>query len=88
MNEQGLVIVFGTTTYTNKDNIVNKNISTHNHEEVDTQISRHVIDVTTQGISIRYIYVWYSDTDVFLLLMDLVATCTIHVPGQPKLLSG
>ena len=24
---------------------------------------------------------WSPDTDVFLLLIDLVATCTIHVPG-------
>ena len=40
--------VFGTTTYTNKDNIVNKNLSIHNHE-ADTQIPLHVIDVATQG---------------------------------------
>ena len=53
MSEQGLVVVFGTTTYTNKDNIgtttytnkdnnVNKNLSTHSHEEADTQILLHV----------------------------------------------
>ena len=88
MSEQGLVVVFGITTYTNKDNIVNKKLLTHSHEEADTQIPLHVIDVTTQGTSIRDIYVWSPGTDVFLLLMDLVATCTIHVPGQLKLLAG
>ena len=31
---------------------------------------------------------WSPDTDVFLLLVDLVATYTIHVPGQLKLLTG
>ena len=47
---------------------------------VDGQIPLHVIviDVATKGTSIRDIYVWSPDTDVFLLLMDLVANCTIH----------
>ena len=31
---------------------------------------------------------WSPDTGMFLLLMDLVATCTIHVPGRLKLLTG
>ena len=88
MSEQGLVVVFGITTtittYTNKDTIVNKNLLTHSREEADTQIPLHVIDVTTQGTLIRDIYVWSPDTDVFLLLMDLVANCTLHVPGQLK----
>ena len=88
MSEQRLAVVFGTTTYTNKDNSVNKNRSTHSREEADTQIPLQVIDVTTQGRSIQYIYVWSPDTDVFLVLMDLVVTCTIHVPGRLKLLTG
>ena len=33
VSEQGRVVVFGITTYTNKDNIVNKNLSTQSHEE-------------------------------------------------------
>ena len=56
MSEQGLV-VFGTTTYNNKDNIVNKNLSTHSHEEADTNIPLHVIDNNTRHINLRYLCV-------------------------------
>ena len=48
---------------------------THSHEEADTQILLHVIDVTTQGTSIRNIYLWSPNTDMFLLLMDFVVDC-------------
>ena len=81
-------LLFLEKQHTLKKNIVNKNLSTYSHEEADTQIPLHVIDFTTQDTSIRYIYVWSPKTDVFLLKMDLVATCTIHVPGQLKLLTG
>ncbi|KAG0717546.1 D-ribitol-5-phosphate cytidylyltransferase [Chionoecetes opilio] len=66
--------------------LLSHNMSTHNHEEADTQIPLHVIDAARQGTSTRDMYVWSPDTDVFLLLIDLVANHTI--PGQLKMLTG
>ncbi len=82
----GLVVVYGTSVHTNKPNLVHPNMMTHGHEEADTQIPLHVIDVTEQSQSVRDVYVWSPDTDVFLLLMDVAAT--ENIPGHLKLLTG
>ncbi|KAG0711994.1 hypothetical protein GWK47_019398 [Chionoecetes opilio] len=84
-SNEGLVVVYGSSAYSN-DNIISQNMSTHNHEEADTQIPLHVIDAARQGTSTRDMYVWSPDTDVFLLLIYLVANHTI--PGQLKMLTG
>ena len=85
-SDKGFVVVYGTSTFSNKDNLFHRDFSTHNHEKADTQIPLHVMDATAHGTSIRDIYVWSPDTDVFLLLIDLVSTCTI--PGSVILLTG
>ena len=70
----------------NKEGLFDPDLSTQTHEEADTQIPLHVLDATVLSTSIRYIYVWSPDRDVFLLLIDLVATYTVQ--GNVKLLTG
>ena len=45
---------------------------THNHDEADTMVPLHVIDAIDVS-TLRDIYVWSPDTDVLILLMDIVA---------------
>ena len=52
MSEQGHAVVSRAATYTNKDNIVDKDLSNDSHEEDGTQ-TPGVVDVTTQDSSIR-----------------------------------
>jgi len=85
-SDKGFVVVYGTSTLSNKEGLFDPNLCTHTHEEADTQIPLHVLDATAQSTSIRDIYVWSPDTDVFMLLIDLVATCTVQ--GNVKLLTG
>jgi len=85
-SDKGFVVVYGTSTLSNKEGLFDPDLSTHTHEEADTQIPLHVLDATALSTSIRDIYVWSPDTDVFLLLIDLVATCTVQ--GNVKLLTG
>ena len=83
-SEKGFVVVNGTSTLSNKEGIFYPDLSTHTHEEADTQTPLHVLDATELSTSIRYIY--DTDTYVFLLLIDLVATYTVQ--GNVKLLTG
>ena len=85
-SNNGFVVVYETSTLSNKEGVFDPDLSMHTHEEADTQIPLHVLDATAQSTSIRDIYVWSPDTDVFLLLIDLVATCTVQ--GNVKLLTG
>ncbi len=77
-SDKGFVVVYGTSTLSNKEGLFNPDLSTHTHEETDIQIPIQVLDATAMSTSIRDIYVWSLDTYVFLFLIDLVATCTIH----------
>ena len=85
-SNKGFVVVYETSTLSNKEGVFDPDLSMHTHEEADTQIPLHVLDATAQSTSIRDIYVWSPDTDVFLLLINLVATCTVQ--GNVKLLTG
>ena len=85
-SDKGFVVVYGTSTLSNREGLFDPDLSIHTHEEADTQIALHVLDATALSTSIRDIYVWSPDTDVFLLLIDLVATCTVQ--GNVKLLTG
>ena len=46
--------------------------ATHTHEEADTLIPHQVLASVANG-TMREIYVWSPDTDVLLLLLDLVS---------------
>ena len=85
-SDKGMVVVYGTSTLSNREGVFDPDLSTHDHEEADTQIPMHVLDATAMSTSVRDIYVWSPDTDVFLLLLDLVATYPVR--GNLVLLTG
>ena len=61
------VIVFGNTCITNLDDL-DSNLKQYSHEEADTGIVLHVIDVSRRD-TFTEIVVSCSDTDVFLILL-------------------
>ena len=75
-SSESLVVVYGTSTYSNKADVFNPNIDEHSHEEADTLIPIHVLDAFKTDGSVRDID--SSDTDVFVFLMDLFATNNIR----------
>ena len=52
--------------------LVSNNVVTHSHEEADTLKPLHILD-TLHECTMKTVNVLCADTDVFLLLMDLVA---------------
>ena len=66
-----LIVVHGTQAR-GKNCDVSPSVSTHSHEEADTLIPLHVIDSLSSCTMIE-IDVFCADTDVLVLLMDLVA---------------
>ena len=62
----------GRERYYSSDKSTAESMSTRNHEEADTVIPLYVIDAIGDS-SLRDIDVWSPDTDVLILLMDLVA---------------
>ena len=77
-SSESVVVVYGTSTYSNKADVFNHNIGEHSHEETDTLIPMHVLDAFKTDRAIRDIDVYSSDTDVFIFLMDLFATNNIR----------
>ena len=59
----------------------------HTHEEADTLIPHQVLASVANG-TMREIYVWSPDTDVLLLLLDLVSCGHIASPTSLKLITG
>ena len=62
----------GTTVQINQPHSLAESMSTNNLEEADTMIHLHAVDVIGDS-TLRDIDVWTPDTDVLILLMDLVA---------------
>jgi len=62
-------------------------MKTHNHEEADTIIPLHVID-THSCSRLNTIDVWCPDTDVLILLMDLVANGHLGTSTRLRFLTG
>jgi hypothetical protein len=52
-SDKGFVVVYGTSTLSNTEGLYNPDLSTHTHEEADTQIPLHVLDATAISTSIR-----------------------------------
>lgn len=70
---KSLVVTYGTATYSDKADIFQTSIAEHTHEEADTLIPLHVLDALSKSNgSVRDIDIYSPDTDVFILLMDLV----------------
>ena len=70
--EQILVVSFSDQVQSNHQNLLPEDMATHNHEEADTMIPLHVPDVLRET-KLKDIDVWSPDTDVLILLIDLVA---------------
>ena len=76
--EKNLVVVYGTSTYANSPGLFRPNIRNHQHEEADTLIPMHVMDASKTDRDIRDIDVYSPDTDIFVLLIDLVTNNNIE----------
>ena len=70
-SEQNIVVVEGTSAKSNEPFEVSEDISVHEHDKSDTLIPLHVLDTLKEGSEL-HIDVCSPDTDVLLLLMDLV----------------
>ena len=71
-SDKKVVIVKGTTAQANAPHRVDESMLTHSHEEADSMIPLHVIDAI-KGTTVKDVYVSSPDTDVLILLMDLVS---------------
>ena len=83
-----LIVVYGTTTYSNRPAVFSPTFLHHNHEEADTIISLHVLDALDL-LPYCNIYVRSPDTDIFVMLIDLCASHELagrinFVTGQGK----
>ena len=66
-----VVVVKGSTVQTNQPHSLAVSMSTQNHEEADTMITLQVIHAIGDS-TLRDIDVWSPDTDVLILLVELV----------------
>ncbi len=71
-SDKKVVVVKGTTVEANTPHTVDKSMESHSHEEADSMIPLHVLD-TVKDTTVKDLYVSSADTDVLILLMDLVA---------------
>ena len=86
-SKKKVVVVKGTTIQINRPHSLAESMSTHNHEKVDTMIPLHVIDAIGDS-TLRDIDVWSSDTDVLILVMDLVARGRLGAFTKLNFLTG
>ncbi len=80
-----LIVVYGIRTFSNHPAAFSTAIAQHNHEEADTIIPLHVLDVLRLSPDCN-IDERSPDTDVFILLMDLYASHDIV--GNINLITG
>ena len=66
------VVSYDTRTNETCLDLVDENLKQHSHEEADTQIPLHVFDIIRNNA--KSVDVWPPDTDVLILLMDLLAS--------------
>ena len=76
--EENLIVVYETSTYVNYPGLFHPNIHNHQHEGADTLIPMHVLDTSKTDGDIRDIDVYSPDTDIFVLLIDLVTNNNIR----------
>ncbi len=85
-SDKDLVVVYGTSAYSNRQGIFHPDIAHHSHEEADTLIPLHVIDAARHGTGSREIDVVSPDTDVLILLMDMYSR--IDIPCELHFITG
>lgn len=86
-SEQKLVVSFSDQVRSNRQNLLPEDMTTHNHEEADTMIPLHVLDVLRETKQ-KDIDVWSPDTDVLILLIDLVACGHLGEFANLRFLTG
>jgi len=59
----------------------------HSKEQADTLIPHQVL-ATTAGNTLRGIHVWSADTDVLIVLLDLVSIANLEAQTRLKFLTG
>ena len=77
------VVSFLNCTKVNSPHSISEDMKEHGHEEADTLIPLHVIDCIRDN-AFKETYVRCSDTDVFVLLMDLASNG--HLGALTKLI--
>ena len=84
MTDIRMIVSYDTTISINQPHVLPDNFSSHTHEEADTQIPLHVLN-SIQECTLRHIVVESLDTDVLVLLIDLVAHGHLGAlePGVP-----
>ena len=86
-SEKKVVVGTGTTICINHPHSIDPTFAKHSHEEADTMIPMHVINAVKDS-PFKDIDVWSPDTDVLILLMDLVAHDRISGLTKLKLVTG
>ena len=82
-----LVVSYHDKVRCNTPDLLPYGMTTHGHEEADTVIPLHVVDIV-RGSKLRTIDVWSPDTDVLVLLIDLAANNHLGVLITLRLLTG
>lgn len=72
-SQKKIVVVMGTEACVNSGFHLPNEIRVHDHEEADTLIPLHVID-SLRDTTLKEVTVYSPDTDVLILLIDLVAS--------------
>ena len=67
-----VIVTYDTTITVNKPHLLAAGFRNHKHEEADTQIPLHVLHSIKES-TYKHIDVISPDTDVLILLMDLVS---------------
>ncbi len=86
-SKQDVVVSYCNKIKSNRDDLLPEDMVSHAHEEADTMIPLHVLDIV-RASSLRAIDVWSPDTDVLILLIDLAANGHLGVHTKLRFLTG
>ena len=86
-SNQVFIVSYQQCTRVNNPHSIDENLEVHGHEEADTLIPLHVIDSVRLN-KCRDIQVRCSDTDVFIMLIDLAASNYLGAMTKLTMLTG
>ena len=82
-----IVVSYSNLTKVKPPYTIEEDLKIHGHEEADTLIPLHVLDCLRES-TFRDIHVRSPDTDVFILLMDLVSNNRLGTLSELKFCTG
>ena len=82
-----LVVSYHDKVRYNTTDLLPYGMTTHGHEEADTMIPLHVVDIVRRS-KLRTIDVWSPDTDVLVLLIGMATNAHLGVLTTLRLLTG